>query len=103
MMHNRTSPETLTEKSPDAKPDDEITSTGSSELLVHHPEFFFDNMLLVIQVEKLFNVHKCLLAKSGVCLDRFEKLKPEGDEPEEGSSSEHNQAGGCLLWTLLGS
>ncbi|KAG8684783.1 hypothetical protein FRC11_011603, partial [Ceratobasidium sp. 423] len=56
--------------------------------LVCHPEFYFDNTLIAIQVENtLFNVHKYQLAKSEVFSDMFRNMEDaEGDEPGEGSS-----------------
>ncbi|KAH7338068.1 hypothetical protein B0J17DRAFT_660641 [Rhizoctonia solani] len=55
-----------------------------------HPEFFFDNTLVAIQIEDtLFNVHKYQLAKSEVFSDMFDIPKPEGNAPEEGSSPGH--------------
>ncbi|CAE6488026.1 unnamed protein product [Rhizoctonia solani] len=58
--------------------------------LVRHPEFYFDNTLVALQIENtLFNVHKYQLTKSEVFSDMFKLPKSRGDEPEEGSSSEH--------------
>ncbi|CAE6432748.1 unnamed protein product, partial [Rhizoctonia solani] len=58
--------------------------------VVRHPEFFFDNTLVAIQIENtLFNVHKYQLLKSEVFADMFKMPKPRDDEPEEGSSPEH--------------
>ncbi|KDN37626.1 hypothetical protein RSAG8_10031, partial [Rhizoctonia solani AG-8 WAC10335] len=77
---------------PEVKSDDVSdaeSGTESSEPLERHPEFFFDNTLVAIQVGKtLFNVHKYQLAKSKVFSERFQMRKLEGDEPEEGSSPE---------------
>ncbi|EUC54513.1 BTB/POZ domain protein, partial [Rhizoctonia solani AG-3 Rhs1AP] len=68
----------------------ETSNNRSSEPLERHPEFFFDNTLVAIQVEKtLFNVHKYQLVKSEVFSDMFGIPKPEGDQPEEGSSPEN--------------
>ncbi|KDN37623.1 hypothetical protein RSAG8_10028, partial [Rhizoctonia solani AG-8 WAC10335] len=68
----------------------EIPSTKPSVPIVRHSEFFFDNTLVAIQIENtLFNVHKYQLAKSEVFSEMFKMPKPEGDEPEEGSSPEH--------------
>ncbi|CAE6497983.1 unnamed protein product [Rhizoctonia solani] len=68
----------------------EVPSTQSSKPLERHPEFFFDNTLVAIQVEQtLFNVHKYQLAKSKVFSDMFEMAKSEGNLPEEGSSPEN--------------
>ncbi|CAE6479392.1 unnamed protein product [Rhizoctonia solani] len=67
-----------------------IPNTQLPEPLERHPEFFFDNTLVAIQIGKtLFNVHKYQLAKSEVFSDMFKIPKPEGDEPLEGSSPEH--------------
>ncbi|CAE6524008.1 unnamed protein product [Rhizoctonia solani] len=56
----------------------------------HHPEFFFDDTLVAIQIEDtLFNVHKYQLAKSEIFSDMFKIPKPEGNEPVEGSSPQH--------------
>ncbi|CAE6424778.1 unnamed protein product [Rhizoctonia solani] len=78
------------ERAAEVKSDDEVSGTESSELVERHPEFFFDNTLVAIQVGKtLFNVHKYQLSKSEVFSDRFKKPKPEGNEPEEGSSPEY--------------
>ncbi|KAG8723991.1 hypothetical protein FRC11_002237 [Ceratobasidium sp. 423] len=68
----------------------EIPSTKPAEPVIRHPEFFFDNTLIAIQVENtLFNVHKYQLAKSEVFTKMFKMPKPENGEPEEGSSPEH--------------
>ncbi|KEP46312.1 BTB/POZ domain protein, partial [Rhizoctonia solani 123E] len=64
-------------------------NTEPSEGIVRHPEFFFDNTLVAIQVENtLFNVHKYQLMKSEVFSDMFKMPRVEGDGPEEGSSPE---------------
>ncbi|CAE7064160.1 unnamed protein product [Rhizoctonia solani] len=71
------------------KPDasGETSSTESSDKIERHPEFFFDNTLIAIQVEKmLFNVHKYLLVKSEVFSNMFNELKAGSDEPKPGSS-----------------
>ncbi|KAG8739299.1 hypothetical protein FRC11_000775, partial [Ceratobasidium sp. 423] len=61
-----------------------------SGVIVRHPEFFFDNTLVAIQVENtLFNVHKYQLTKSEVFSDMFKTPKVEDNEPEAGSSPEH--------------
>ncbi|KDN37627.1 hypothetical protein RSAG8_10032, partial [Rhizoctonia solani AG-8 WAC10335] len=82
---------TLVERASDVKSDDHPNETSGPEIsepLEHHPEFFFDDKLIVIQVEKtLFRVHKYQLAKSEVFSDMFKRPK-EGDGPEEGSSPE---------------
>lgn len=68
----------------------EIQITESSEPVERHPEFFFDNTLIAIQIGKtLFNVHKYQLAKSEVFSDMFKLPKPGGNTPEEGSSPEY--------------
>ncbi|CAE6519053.1 unnamed protein product [Rhizoctonia solani] len=80
---------------PDEHPDeidslDDDSNTESPELLERHPEFFFDNTLVAIQVGRtLFNVHKYQLAKSQAFSERFKMRKAEGDQPEEGLSAEY--------------
>ncbi|KAL5633920.1 hypothetical protein ACGC1H_005944 [Rhizoctonia solani] len=80
-------------KASDADYDDntcEIPSSKPSAPIVRHPEFFFDNTLIAIQIENtLFNVHKYQLTKSEVFSELFKMPKSEGDEPEEESSPEH--------------
>ncbi|CAE6450618.1 unnamed protein product [Rhizoctonia solani] len=72
------------------KSDGETSSAEISEPLVRHPEFYFDNTLIAIQVENtLFNVHKCQLAKSEVFSDMFKNMDAEDGEPGEGSSPDH--------------
>ncbi|CAE6527482.1 unnamed protein product [Rhizoctonia solani] len=69
---------------------DEDSDTESSGPPERHPEFFFDNTLIAIQVKRtLFNVHKYQLAKSEVFSERFKIRKAEGDGPEEGSSPDY--------------
>ncbi|CAE6500664.1 unnamed protein product [Rhizoctonia solani] len=69
---------------------DKTSGADDSESPEPHPDFFFDNTLVAIQIGKtLFNVHKYQLAKSEVFSDMFKIPKPEGGEPEEGSSPEH--------------
>ncbi|CAE6470323.1 hypothetical protein ACGC1H_005946 [Rhizoctonia solani] len=69
---------------------DQTSSAESPEKIERHPEFFFDNTLIAIQVEKtLFNVHKYLLVKSEVFSEMFSGFKIEDDEPQPGSSPEH--------------
>ncbi|KAH7338059.1 hypothetical protein B0J17DRAFT_660610 [Rhizoctonia solani] len=76
------------DRASDVRSDDEESDTEYSELLERHPEFFFDNTLIAIQIGKtLFNVHKYQLAKSEVFSDRFKRPK-QGDGPEEGLSPE---------------
>ncbi|CAE6424814.1 unnamed protein product [Rhizoctonia solani] len=67
----------------------EIRNTSTPRTLIRHPNFFFDNVLVAIQIEDtLFNVHKYQLAKSVVFSDMFKMPKPKGHESEEGSSPE---------------
>ncbi|KAL5633921.1 hypothetical protein ACGC1H_005945 [Rhizoctonia solani] len=77
----------------DSKPNDnpvEPSADEAPQTIIQHPEFFFDNTLIAIQIENtMFNVHKYQLAKSEVFSDMFQMPKPEGDEPEEGSSPKH--------------
>ncbi|KAH7338057.1 hypothetical protein B0J17DRAFT_660599 [Rhizoctonia solani] len=77
----------------EVKSSDNPNSTSSypaSRAISRHPKFFFDNVLVAIQIEDtLFNVHKYQLAKSEVFSDMFKMPKPKGDRPEEGSSPEH--------------
>ncbi|KDN37622.1 hypothetical protein RSAG8_10027, partial [Rhizoctonia solani AG-8 WAC10335] len=68
----------------------EPSTDEAPQTVIQHPEFFFDNTLIAIQIENtMFNVHKYQLAKSEVFSDMFKLPKPEGDEPEEGSSPKH--------------
>ncbi|CAE6527490.1 unnamed protein product [Rhizoctonia solani] len=68
----------------------EMPTAETPKSIVHHPEFCFDNTLVAIQIENtLFNVHKYQLNKSKVFSDMFNMPKPQGNEPEEGSSLEH--------------
>ncbi|CAE6499026.1 unnamed protein product [Rhizoctonia solani] len=68
----------------------EIPNSGTVKPLKRHPEFFFDNTLIAIQVEDtLFNVHKYQLVKSEVFSDMFNMPKSESDMPEEGSLPKH--------------
>ncbi|CAE6523992.1 unnamed protein product [Rhizoctonia solani] len=80
-------------KASDTKPNNnpiEIAAEEPSPTIVEHSEFFFDNTLIAIQIgNTLFNVHKYQLAKSEVFSDMFKLPKPEGDEPQEGSSPKH--------------
>ncbi|KDN37619.1 hypothetical protein RSAG8_10024, partial [Rhizoctonia solani AG-8 WAC10335] len=67
----------------------ETSNPNPLEPLERHPEFFFDNTLVAIRVERtLFNVHKYQLVKSEVFSDMFNMPRPEGGKPEEGSSPE---------------
>ncbi|CAE6519073.1 unnamed protein product, partial [Rhizoctonia solani] len=77
----------------DLKPDGSLNETSSSSAprtIKQHPQFFFDNILVAIQIEDtLFNVHKYQLVKSEVFSDMFKMPKAEGSGPEEGASPEH--------------
>ncbi|CAE6432867.1 unnamed protein product [Rhizoctonia solani] len=67
-------------------PAGELPNADPPEEVVRHPDFFFDNTLVAIQVENtLFNVHKYQLMKSEVFSDMFKMPRTEGDA-EEGSS-----------------
>ncbi|KAH7338073.1 hypothetical protein B0J17DRAFT_660669 [Rhizoctonia solani] len=58
--------------------------TRPLETVERHPEFFFEDKLVAIQVEgTLFNVHQYQLVKSEIFSDMF-KI-PKGEGPEEGS------------------
>ncbi|KAF8695823.1 hypothetical protein RHS03_07885, partial [Rhizoctonia solani] len=91
--NGHTGPRMFIDRELDAEPNDEPNTTSdteASESLIRHPEFFFDNTLVAIQVEKtLFNVHKYQLSKSKVFSDRFKRSKADDGEPKEGSSPEH--------------
>ncbi|KAG8725913.1 hypothetical protein FRC11_001191 [Ceratobasidium sp. 423] len=68
----------------------EIPVTKPPKPTKRHPEFFFDNTLIAIQIEDtLFNVHKYQLAKSEVFSKMFEVPKRENGKPREGSSPEY--------------
>ncbi|CUA72022.1 hypothetical protein RSOLAG22IIIB_04883 [Rhizoctonia solani] len=68
----------------------EIFSSSASKTIKQHPKFFFDNVLVAIQIEDtMFNVHKYQLAKSEVFSDMFKMPKPKDGQLEEGSSPEH--------------
>ncbi|CAE6432758.1 unnamed protein product [Rhizoctonia solani] len=85
---NRTGSVLYVGKSDDSP--DEVSGTEAPEAVVPHPQFFLDNTLVAIQIEKtLFNVHKYQLVKSEVFSDMFKNSKGEGDEPEPGSSPDH--------------
>ncbi|CAE6460003.1 unnamed protein product [Rhizoctonia solani] len=62
----------------------------ANEEIVKHPKFFFDNTLVVIQVENIqFNVHKYQLLKSETFADMFKIAEDSGGDSEdltEGSS-----------------
>ncbi|CAE7184280.1 unnamed protein product [Rhizoctonia solani] len=69
---------------------DEVSTTSANppESVERHPEFFFEDKLVAIQVEgTLFNVHKHQLTKSEVFSDMFKMPRIQG--PEEGSTPEH--------------
>lgn len=81
---------------------DEESGPDAPETVIPHPQFFLDNTLVAIQIEKtLFNVHKYQLVKSEVFANMFKKAegkdyKPEPEdepelenEPEPGSSPKH--------------
>ncbi|CAE6432741.1 unnamed protein product [Rhizoctonia solani] len=80
-------------KAAEAKADDhpdETSGAESSEKIERHPEFFFDNTLIAIQVEKmLFNVHKHLLVRSEVFSSMLKELNTGDGEPQPGLSPEH--------------
>lgn len=63
------------------------STSASAEL---HPEFYFDDSLVVIQVENtLFRVHKYQLVKSETFSNMFGMPSGPAKEPEEGASREH--------------
>ncbi|KAL5633933.1 hypothetical protein ACGC1H_005952 [Rhizoctonia solani] len=66
------------------------TPTNKPVATKRHSKFYFDNTLIVIQVEDtLFNVHKYQLLKSETFADMFKLPKRADGEPEEGSSPEY--------------
>ncbi|KAH7338050.1 hypothetical protein B0J17DRAFT_660579 [Rhizoctonia solani] len=68
----------------------EIPIVEASESLERHPEFFFDDTLITIQIGRtLFKVHKYQLAKSEVFSDMFKTPRHKNNGPEEGSSAEY--------------
>ncbi|CAE6436045.1 unnamed protein product, partial [Rhizoctonia solani] len=69
----------------------EMVSDGNTNgEIKRHPEFFFQDALIAIQIENtLFNVHKYQLVKSEVFSDMFNLPKVDGDESKEGFSPEH--------------
>ncbi|CUA75513.1 Plexin-A2 [Rhizoctonia solani] len=76
----------FTHKRCNPKSDGELPNAHPSNEIVRHPEFFFDNTLVAIQVENtLFNVHKYQLMKSEVFSDMFKMPKVNDSGPEEGS------------------
>lgn len=67
----------------------EIPCIPTPKSVVRHPEFFFEDVLVAIQIEgTLFNVHKYQLAKSEVFSDMFQVPNPEANTPE-GSSPDN--------------
>ncbi|CAE6408885.1 unnamed protein product [Rhizoctonia solani] len=55
-----------------------------------HPEFYFDDTMLVIRVEnRLFKVHKYMLLKSETFSDMFELPKGTALDPGEGSAPDN--------------
>ncbi|CAE6470334.1 hypothetical protein ACGC1H_005939 [Rhizoctonia solani] len=77
-------------RSDDCPNESETFSPATPKSVTRHPKFFFDNILVAIQIEDtLFNVHKYQLAKSEVFSDMFRMPMPEDGEPEEGSSPEN--------------
>ncbi|CAE6450665.1 unnamed protein product [Rhizoctonia solani] len=70
----------------------EPEGTANQEIVVKHPKFFFDNTLVVLQIENVqFNVHKYQLLKSETFRDMFKIAEESGgdsEEPPEGSSTE---------------
>ncbi|KAH7338074.1 hypothetical protein B0J17DRAFT_660673, partial [Rhizoctonia solani] len=67
----------------------ESNGTANSEVVVKHPKFFFDNTLIVIQIENVqFNVHKYQLLKSETFRDMFTIAEQSGAD-EQGSSTEN--------------
>ncbi|KAG8742103.1 hypothetical protein FRC11_014508, partial [Ceratobasidium sp. 423] len=80
-LTSRTGSAVFTSKASTAKYDDrlnEIPASNPPEPVIHHPEFFFDNTLIAVQ-----------LAKSEFFSEIFKLPKPEDGEPEAGSSPEH--------------
>ncbi|KEP46310.1 BTB domain protein [Rhizoctonia solani 123E] len=82
---------------PPASPSPGVASTSSDGrtpankpvATKRHSKFYFDNTLIVIQVEDtLFNVHKYQLLKSETFSDMFKMPKRADGELEEGSSPE---------------
>ncbi|CAE6472896.1 unnamed protein product [Rhizoctonia solani] len=60
--------------------------TPRSQDIVKHPKFFFDNTLVVIQIENVqFNVHKYQLLKSETFRDMFAVAEQSKEECAEGS------------------
>ncbi|KAL5633919.1 hypothetical protein ACGC1H_005943 [Rhizoctonia solani] len=90
-LKGRASRWVLIEEASDPNSNDTSPNARTSQPRIErHPEFFFDNTLVAIQIgTTLFNVHKYQLIKSEVFSDMFKIPKPEGDEPEEGSSPDH--------------
>ncbi|CAE6469469.1 unnamed protein product [Rhizoctonia solani] len=70
--------------------DDEVSIAEAPDTIVPHPEFFLDNTLTAIQIEKtLYNVHKYQLMKSEFFSDMFKAPKTDENEVEAGSSPKH--------------
>jgi len=72
---------------------DRKDSTAAKPALAtkRHPEFYFDNTLVVIQIEDtLFNVHKYQLMKSKTFKDMFSVAEASGGDLEEEGSSPEN-------------
>ncbi|QRV78372.1 The BTB (BR-C, ttk and bab)/POZ (Pox virus and Zinc finger) domain [Ceratobasidium sp. AG-Ba] len=63
-----------------------VTPITTSRVKKEHPKFFFDNTLVVLEIEDtLFNVHKYQLMKSETFSDMFQAANRD---PEEGSCRE---------------
>lgn len=63
--------------------------TPRAQDIVKHPKFFFDNTLVVIQIENVqFNVHKYQLLKSETFRDMFSVAEQSKEECAEGSSTD---------------
>ncbi|QRV93148.1 The BTB (BR-C, ttk and bab)/POZ (Pox virus and Zinc finger) domain [Ceratobasidium sp. AG-Ba] len=64
----------------------DVTHSTTSRVKKEHPKFFFDNTLVVLEIEDtLFNVHKYQLMKSETFSDMFQAANRD---PEEGSCRE---------------
>ncbi|CAE6446118.1 unnamed protein product [Rhizoctonia solani] len=78
------------DRAADAGSDAENSAINNPETLIRHPEFYFDNTLIAIQIENtLFNVHKYQLAKSQVFSDIFKKMD-ETEDPQSGEGSSNH-------------
>ncbi|KAH7337984.1 hypothetical protein B0J17DRAFT_717666 [Rhizoctonia solani] len=65
------------------------TKGSGSEAIIKHSKFFFDNTLVVIQIENVqFNVHKYQLLKSETFRDMFAVVEQSEEECAEGSSTD---------------